>query len=159
MRKTKQRLLSIALSFFLLGFSTLSFAKENINISGVWISEAPPTVSIMAAYARLENTSKEKQTLVSISSTNFSNVELHLSKVVDGMAIMEMQKALTIPANDFIELSPGAYHLMLFNPKVPLKAGDTTTITFTFADEVSTTVEAIVKKRNNNSHEHHQHNH
>ncbi len=129
--------------------------NKNISISDVWISEAPPTVSVLAAYARIENTSAEKQTLISVTSPMFSNIELHLSKVIDGMAHMEKQSTLVIPANSFIILSPGSYHLMLFNPGSTLKVGDKTNITFTFDDGTSSSVEANVKKRGNNEYKHH----
>ncbi len=134
--------------------------NKNISISDVWISEAPPTVSVLAAYARIENTSADKQTLISVTSPMFSIIELHLSKIIDGMAHMEKQRTLEIPANSFIELSPGSYHLMLFNPESTLKVGDKTNITFTFNDGTSSSVEAKVKKRGNNEYEHHHgHNH
>lgn len=138
-------------------FSCFVSANENISISDVWISEAPPTVSVLAAYAKIQNTSNEAQTLILIRSPIFSKIEIHLSKVVNDMAKMEKQNSLTIPAQGSVELSPGAFHLMLFDPKALLKAGDTTTITFTFADGTSNTVEATVEKRNNGEHEHHHH--
>lgn len=152
----KIKLLLLAFASF---SSSLTFANENIIISDSWISEAPPVVSVLAAYAKIENISGETQTLISVSSPDFSNVELHLSKVIDGIAKMEKQDSLIIPTGTTIELSPGAYHLMLFNPKTPLKAKDTATITFTFANGTSCSVEAVVKKRNNAEHEHHHHNH
>lgn len=132
-------------------------ANEKISITNVWINEAPPTVSVLAAYATIQNTSNEVQTVILIRSPLFSKVELHLSKVVNEMVTMVKQDSLTIPAQESIELSPGAYHLMLFNPKAPLKAGDATTITFTFSDGTSNTVEATVEKRSNDGHEHHHH--
>jgi periplasmic copper chaperone A len=153
----KIKLLILSFSLFL---TCLVFADENknINISELWISEAPPTVSILAAYARIKNTSAKEQTLISITSPVFSKVELHLSKIVNGMATMEKQNSLIIPAKSFIELSPGNYHLMLFNPDTSLKAGDSAIITFTFASGMSTSVEAKVKKRNNDEHKHHHNN-
>jgi copper(I)-binding protein len=138
-------------------FSCLLFANESITITEAWISEAPPTVSVLAAYAKIQNASTEAQTLISVTSPNFSKVELHLSKVVNEMAIMEKQDSLQISANGSVELSPGNYHLMLFNPKAPLKAGDTATITFNFVDGTSSTIEARVEKRKSSGHEHHNH--
>jgi periplasmic copper chaperone A len=147
--------------FLILGLflSNPLFAEENknIQISNAWISEAPPTVSVLAAYATIQNLSEQEQTLISVSSPFFSKAELHLSKVINEMATMEKQKSLMIPAKDAVELSPGAYHLMLFDPEIPLKAGDTIIIDFTFTDGSSSTAEAIVKKRNNSGHEHHHH--
>jgi copper(I)-binding protein len=155
--------LFILFSFFICNHS---FADEHktINISDAWISEAPPTVSILAAYAKIQNSSDKEKILTAISSPSFSMIELHLSNVDDGIAKMEKQDSLSIPANESIELSPGSYHLMLFTPEAPLKAGDTASLTFSFADGSSKTVEAIVKKRDvmkqSHDHEHsHEHHH
>ncbi len=144
-------------------FSGITCAAENknIRITDAWISEAPPTISTLAAYATLQNKSGKAVMLRSIASPEFAHVELHLSKIVADLARMEKQDSLLIPANDSVALSPGGYHLMLFNPKRPLTAGDTATIIFTFADDTSKTVTATVKKRNTQAHDHshHQHQH
>jgi periplasmic copper chaperone A len=150
--------LLIILSYF---FSCFTFANENqnIDISNVWVSEAPPTVTVLAAYAKIKNISSKTQILTTVSSPQFSKIELHLSKVVNEMATMEKQDSLAIPANETVELSPGSFHLMLFNPQSPLKSGNNVLITFTFVDGTSVSVNANVKKRSNDGHEHHHHNH
>ncbi|MBL1141050.1 MAG: copper chaperone PCu(A)C [Proteobacteria bacterium] len=148
--------------FFFVSNSLFADENKSIHISNAWISEAPPNVYILAAYAELKNTSTETQTLVSITSPLFSMIEIHLSKIIDETAKMEKQKSLIIPANDSVEFAPGAYHLMLFSPETPMKAGDTAPMTFIFADGSSKTIEAVVKKRNNHSHDHnhdHKNNH
>lgn len=135
------------------------FANENnsIKIMQAWISEAPPTVSVLAAYAHIQNMTQESKTLVSVSSPAFTKTELHLSKVINDTATMEKQDSLIIPANSTIKLSPGAYHLMLFNTKVQLKSGDTIELNFSFSDGSLIPAIATVKKRNNGGHEHHHH--
>ncbi|MEM6998452.1 MAG: copper chaperone PCu(A)C [Pseudomonadota bacterium] len=144
----------------LLFLSQNSIAEENknIDISKVWISAAPPTVSVLAAYAKIQNLSNEKQVLTSVTSPSFSKIELHLSKIINDVAKMEKQESLAIQANNKIDLTPGAYHLMLFNPKSPIEAGSAISLTFIFSDNTSKTVEAIVKKHNPGSH-HHDHHH
>jgi copper(I)-binding protein len=127
-----------------------------IKITNVWISEAPPAVSPLAAYASLQNQSSYEMTLVAVSSPDFSNIEIHLSLVADGMARMEKQPAMTIPAEATIELSPGGYHLMLFNPGKQFVAGDKAMLVFTFADGSAVSIEASVMKRNTaHQHKHH----
>jgi len=136
-----------------------AFANEvqDITITGAWIREAPPTVSTLAAYAKIMNQSNEKKILTSVSSPTFTRIELHLSKLVDGMAQMKKQDSLMIEAENYIELSPGAYHLMLFNPDRPLKAGDNVIIHFNFSDGSSSIIETPVKKRISDAHNHHHH--
>ena len=125
----------------------------------VWISEAPPTISVLAAYADIQNMTQESKALVSVSSPAFTKIELHLSKVINDTATMEKQNSLIIPANSTVKLSPGAYHLMLFNPEVQLKSGDTVDLNFRFADDTIIPATATVKKRNKVDHEHHHHHH
>ncbi len=147
---------------FSLFLSNPLFAGENDNIiiSDAWISEAPPNVSVLAAYAKIENLTDKDKTLVSISSPFFLSIELHLSKVVDEIAKMEKQESLKIPAKSYVVFTPGAYHLMLFNPESVLKAGDTAPITFSFADGSTNTIAAMVKKRMTGEHQHdHEHHH
>jgi len=149
--------------FILLSLSYIAphsvFAKDvqDITITDAWISEAPPTVSTLAAYAKIINLSKQTKLLTSVSSPTFIRIELHLSKIVDGMAQMKKQDSLMIEAENSVALSPGAYHLMLFNPDRPLKAGDNAIIHFNFSDGSSSTIEVPVKKRNSDGHSHHHH--
>ncbi len=156
----KTKLLSSNLLIILCSITNPVLAEDvqGINITDIWVSEAPPTVSILAAYAKIQNKSTETKTISSVSSPLFSKIEIHLSKITDGIATMEKQTSLTIPAESSVELSPGNYHMMLFDPKKPLKAGDNTTITFTFSDGLSKSVLAPVKKRNNDGHDHHHEN-
>lgn len=130
---------------------------EDITITDAWISEAPPTVSTLAAYAKITNQSNEDKVLTSVSSPTFTRIELHLSMLVDGMAQMKKQDSLMIEAHNSIALSPGAYHLMLFNPEKPLKAGDNAIVHFNFSDGSSNTIDVPVKKRNYDGHDHHHH--
>lgn len=154
----KNKLLFIAL-FTLFIYPVLADENSDISINDAWISEAPPTVSILAAYAHIHNSSSEPRTLVSVTSSAFSSVELHLSKVINETATMEEQEVLTVPANSSIELTPGGYHLMLIEPKNIFKAGDIIMLDFRFADGSLISVSATVKKRNSSSHTHEHHHH
>lgn len=153
----KNKLFIIALLFFS-NTPIQAEEKSNISLKDVWISEAPPTVSVLAAYAQIHNSSEKASKLVEVTGPEFTNVELHLSKVVNETATMEKQDSLTIPANSMIDLAPGSYHLMLFEPKKVFKAGDSTTLDFRFKDGRTISVSATVKKRNNqHNHNHHHH--
>ena len=62
---------------------------------------------------------------------------------------MQRHAALEIPSKSTIKLSPGDYHLMLFNPKMPLKIGDMPVFIFGFSDGTQIRVKANIIKRNN----------
>lgn len=157
MRNSK---LALSLLFFitqLVSYPVFADDTQHITINNVWISEAPPGVTTLAAYATINNGSNETKTLTSVTSPLFSSIEIHLSKIVDGIARMEKQTSLTINTDETIDLSPGGYHLMLFNPEKPLRSGNSATISFNFSDGTSLPVEAPVIKRQHDSHQHHHH--
>lgn len=156
----KNKLLFLTLFFFSINY-VLADENPGISIDNVWISEAPPTAPVLAAYAHIHNPTSKAQTLVSVSSPAFSKIELHLSKVVNGTSTMEKQTSLTIAANSNMELAPGAYHLMLFDPDKPYKSGEIVALNFIFSDGTFVSVTAKVKKRSNTTtnhdHDHEQH--
>ncbi len=152
--------LALGLLFFitqLVSYPVFADATQDITINNVWISEAPPGVTTLAAYATIYNGSNETKSLTSVTSPLFSSIEIHLSKIVDGIARMEKQPSITISADETVELSPGGYHLMLFNPAKPLQSGNSATISFNFSDGTSLSVAAPVSKRQHDSHQHYHH--
>jgi copper(I)-binding protein len=52
-----------------------------------------------------------------------------------GMMKMSAIDKLPLPAGKAVDLKPGGYHVMLFDLKQPLKAGDTVPLTLTFEDK------------------------
>ena len=149
----------LLITFSFLSNLVAADASQNIRITEAWISEAPPTLSILAGYLKQQNTSSESIALESISSLDFSRIEIHRSVIVDGMATMKKQTSLVIPANDSVLLSPGDYHLMLFDPDRTFRSGDKSLLNFTFSNGQQQTIETEVKQRSDNDHHHHQHQH
>ena len=144
------------LIFFLFLFlnNNIVLAEKNmeINIADLWISEAPPTVSVLVAYVTLINNSEKPVSLVSVSCPLFSSIEIHRSIIKNGIVSMEKHATLEILSKSTIKLSPGDYHLMLFNPEMPLKIGDTPVFMFGFSDGTQISVKANIRKRNNYAH-------
>ncbi|GJM04306.1 MAG: hypothetical protein DHS20C09_02970 [marine bacterium B5-7] len=160
----KANLFILATLLFHQLFSSSTFANESMKIviSDAWINEAPPTVSILAGYANIHNMSDKAITLLSVSSPDFSKIEIHRSVLNDDMVSMEKQESLAIPAKNTIKLSPGDLHLMLFDPDKPLRSGDTVALEFSFTDGHSLDIEAQVERRgsiehNSEDHSHHHH--
>lgn len=147
--------------FFLLSIllcrTATADTTQNIDITNAWISEAPPTVTILAGYFDITNNSNREMTLKAASSPHFSRVEIHLSVTKDDMVSMEKQDALAIPAGETLKLTPGSYHLMLFDPNKAIRAGDTATISLSFAGGHTQTVEANIERRGHQSHHAHHH--
>ena len=126
---------------------TSSIAQaHHLLVKNIWIPEAPPVSKVMAAFMVFHNRSDKEINITEISSPDFSRVEMHLSKIVDGVAKMLPQKQLTVPANGQLVLKPGSFHLMLFNPKKALKSGDSAIINITINNDKGFDIKAMVKK-------------
>ncbi len=149
----------IKILFLFIFLCTKISANEisDISITDVWISEAPPFVQTLAAYAKIRNQSNENKILDVVSSSFFSKIEIHQSIVGDGMAKMEKHPEINIDANSEFDFTPGGYHLMLFDPSSPLKSGDKVPLIFSFTDGSSLAIDAKVIKRKEEkyTHEHH----
>jgi len=148
----------IITSFFLVLFSlNQASADENVTVQNAWIREAPPTIKIMAGYLEIENLSGKTVTLVSAESVEFERIEFHLSQTENGIARMQQQKQIVIPASTTFTFEPGGYHLMLFNNTAPMREGKIVSINLTFADRESLMFDAMVKR--SDSTEMHNHGH
>lgn len=126
-----------------------------IVIKDAWVREAPPVAKVLAAYMVIENHTNKEKVLTGVTSSSFDRIEIHRSIHKDGMATMEQQKQLTIPAEGNVTLQPGEFHLMLFNPSKVLKAGSEVSFTLKFANGSTSMLTARVKKAMGS--EHHEH--
>ncbi len=131
---------------FLLTNSVLS--AENIHVQNAWIREAPPAIKVMAGYLDIENSSDRALTLVSAESPEFERIEFHISQTKNGVASMQQQEHIIIAPDSTLSFEPGAYHLMLFNPSVPMREGKRISIKLTFEDGKTLSFDAIVRRSN-----------
>ncbi|MBO42644.1 MAG: hypothetical protein CMM28_02875 [Rhodospirillaceae bacterium] len=132
-------------------------AETKLLVLEPWVREAPPKMKIHAAYAELINKGTKNVVLVSAKSSDYQKVELHLSKVTNGIATMVKQQQISIPAKSSVKMVPGSFHFMLFYPKRSLKVGDEIQLSLEFADGSSKTFLAPVKKAPGMAHKHHHH--
>jgi len=130
-------------------------ALNNIEIEDAWISEAPPTVKILAGYFTIVNHTEDPVDLISAQSQAFERIEFHLSKTRDGVAHMQKQESTTIPAKSEFSFTPGAYHLMLFNPMQALNSGDFVQLQLVFSNGDSIDIKAEVKRGDHSGHHNH----
>ena len=121
-------------------------AGDDIEVSGAWVSEAPPGTGVAAAYLEIRNSGKEPVILAGAAAPRFKRVEIHRSEVRDGIAGMRLQQQVPIPPGTTLRFAPGGYHLMLFrDPPLP-RAGDTVGLTLRFGDGTTLAVEAPVRR-------------
>lgn len=126
--------------------STPIFASDKIEVENAWIREAPPTAKVMAGYMIISNNSDDTVMLNSVTSEGFGRVEFHRTEMRDGMATMIPITHITIKPHGKITFEPGGLHLMLINPKKPIKADDTVTLNLKFSDELVIPIVVSTKK-------------
>ncbi|MGF1642926.1 MAG: copper chaperone PCu(A)C [Thiotrichales bacterium] len=124
-----------------------------------WVREAPPGMMMLGGYVRLHNPGAKEIRILGAESSAFGAIELHKTEIVAGTAKMIQQDALAIPPGAEISLAPGGYHLMLMQPKKPLKAGDSVDITLKLDGDATQAVRFEVRKVTGSTPEDHSHHH
>lgn len=125
-----------------------AFAANTVKVSDDWVRASAPGQSVGAAYMTLQ--SPTDTSLVKVESNAADSVEIHSMTMKNGVMQMRMMEALPLTAGKPAKLKPGGFHLMLFDLKKPLKAGEKVKFTLHFKDsagktsvmQVSSTVKA-----------------
>jgi copper(I)-binding protein len=99
-----------------------------------WIRLVPGGMPMHAGFGRIDNACKAPATIAGAKSASYASVELHETKIVDGVSRMRAVPSLPIAGNGSAEFKPGGLHLMLMDPRAPLKAGDKVSIEFPLND-------------------------
>ena len=133
------------LSFVFLFLSNTANAANAIKIENAWSPEAPPVVKVLAGYMKINNLSNKDIKINSVKSSMFERVEIHITKMKNGMMKMVKQENLNIKAKSFIELKPGGLHMMLIGKSKPVKAGSVIPLTLSFDNGETITVDLKVK--------------
>jgi len=121
-------------------------SARDITVKNAWIREAPPAAQRLAAYMVIENNSTHAIALDSASSPDFRMVEIHRTKMDNGIAHMIKQTHVKILPGESLTLEPGSYHLMLMQPLRSLRAGDTVRLSLHFANSSPIDITATVRK-------------
>ena len=85
-----------------------------------------------AAYFVIENGTSQEDRLLSAQTDIASAVEMHLSQMEGDHMSMHQQEAVTLPAGETVEFSPGGLHIMLVGLMGDLQNGETFYIKLTF---------------------------
>lgn len=98
-----------------------------------------------AAYMMLSNGLEQDQELIGASSDIADAVEVHLSKVENGVMQMAQQESVLLPAGALVEFKPGGLHVMFIGLKQDLNVGDEITLTLHFKNHEDITLTVPVK--------------
>ena len=137
---------------FSISLSTLSQSnssfQESVSIKDIWVRTTNPGQDIGVAYMTF--ISPIDMTLSSIKSNVASSVEIHSMTMQNGVMKMRMLDKLQLYAHKPYKLTPGGYHLMLFNLKKQLKVGEQVNFVLIFdknGESFEQNVNAIVQNQ------------
>jgi hypothetical protein len=101
-------------------------AVAQVQAKDPWVRATAPQQRTTGAFMRLESALGAR--IVDVRSPLAGRVELHETRIEQGVAKMRRVQSLDIPAGGSAELKPGGYHVMLMDLKRELKEGDTVPI-------------------------------
>ncbi|KGQ19811.1 Copper(I)-binding protein [Lysobacter dokdonensis DS-58] len=99
-----------------------------------WIRLVPGGMPMHAGFGRFENPCATPATITGAKSASYASVEMHETRLVDGVSRMRAVPTLPVAAKGSAEFKPGGLHMMLMDPTKPLKAGDKVRIEFALQD-------------------------
>jgi periplasmic copper chaperone A len=123
-----------SLATFLAAALLLSACEQNhgVAIMDNWVRANAPGQSVGAAYMTL--LSAQDSTLIKAEADVAGSIEIHSMSMNDGVMKMRMLEQLPLKAGQQEKLAPGGFHLMLFDLKKPLTAGENVIFTLSFKD-------------------------
>lgn len=133
--------------------------NQMLSVTNHWVKPTNPGQQVGAAYMTFK--SLVSCHLIKITSDAADAVEIHSMTMDKGIMKMRQLKSLTLAENKSVELSPGGFHLMLFDLKKPLTVGQAVEFSFTLKchDQVLSplTLTTTVKdpESNTSTHQHH----
>lgn len=128
-----QRTLNLVLLalFLSLVACTSGATGSQIRVQDAWARPALAGGN-SAVYLRLVNGGSQADYLLSGASPAAAAVEIHETKMVDGMMKMQPIPRLEVPAGGQVALEPGGLHIMLIGMSRSLSAGESLSLRLRF---------------------------
>ena len=131
----------------------------DLSVENAWVRFAPPAAKAHAGYMQLTNKGASDRYLVAAESPDYGRVELHISRVADGVATMERLEQIEVGAGKTVELKPRGLHVMLIEPKGKQEKGAEVPITLVFQNGERLQITAKVKDVRGKAMDHSGHGH
>jgi copper(I)-binding protein len=124
-------------------------AADAVRVIQPWARATVPGQKVAGVY--MEIISPKAARLTAVSSPVAGAAEVHWMRMEGGTMKMRAVDSLELPAGRPVKLAPGGYHIMLFDLRHPLAAGDKVTLTLVVEDadkrKQKISVTAIVRGR------------
>lgn len=135
-----------AIVLFLVAAAGAGAQEASIHLEQPWVRRAPAVAdSKTAAYVTIVSRATAPDALVSAAADVADAVELHETRSMAGMVMMEPVARIEVAPGARVELKPGGYHLMLLGVTRALRPGERVTLTLRFERAGAVTVTAEVR--------------
>ena len=122
-------------------------------IRDAWARATPAGARMGAIYLTIESVAGDRLTGAEVPTSVAAATEIHETVVVadssgsegGGRMMMRPVAFIELPPGETVQLKPGGYHIMLFDLKKPLKAGDHVKLTLVFEKAGRRKVTAAVR--------------
>ena len=132
----------------LFGASVAVAQEVAIRLETPWVRRAPAipgAESNAGGYVTIVNRGPSPDALVGATADVAERVELHETRSMSGVMMMEPVAKVEVAPGTRVELRPGSYHLMLIGLKAALKPGQTVTLRLRFERAGALTARATVR--------------
>ncbi len=137
---------AIALAWLLAG---AAHAADLVQVREPWAKATVPGQKVGGVYMQV--VARENLRLTGVKSAVAETAEVHQMKMENGMMRMRAVPSLELPAGKMVKLEPGGYHIMLFDLRQSLVAGQKLKLELTVEDtskrQHRVAVEAVVHDR------------
>jgi periplasmic copper chaperone A len=110
------------------------FRSGDLIVAQPWSPPTPPVATVGAVYFSLINKGFTPRRLTAISSPAARQVEIHESRLVQGMIQMRPVTFVDCPPGSTVRSEPGGLHVMLVGLSRPLTPGMQFPLSMTFQD-------------------------
>lgn len=119
-------------------------AVSMLEFRDAWARATAAGQSSGAMYFTIVNRGGADDRLLGVSAARAAMATVHATETLDGVARMRTVRALPVPANASVALSPGGTHVMLAGMTAPLVVGERVELTLRFEKAGTKTVTVIV---------------
>lgn len=122
------------------------FKAGNIVVTDPWVRAMVPAAKVGSGYFGLHNSGNTADRLVAVRSDVSDRIEIHEMRMENNvMQMRRLEDGLKIPALETVNLRPGGYHIMFFDPKASFREGESFKANLEF--EKAGQVEVVFKVR------------
>jgi periplasmic copper chaperone A len=156
LHSSRLALVAVVALLMIAGARPGSAQSPSVEVRGAWVRRAAlPTGeagsmrmgdgATAAAYVTIHNRSGASEELRSVTTDVADRVEVHETRWMSGMAMMEPVERLIVAPRASVEMKPGGIHLMLLGLRRALEPGDRVALQLVFRHAGSLTVSAEVR--------------